>query len=419
MKPAFRLALAVAAAASVPLACVPPAAGASVVDTTRELPLAVGKSTVLQTASPVLRVSVTDPAVTDVVVVSKTEVLVNGKKSGSTHLIVWTAKERRIYNVVVRTDADALQALLRGALKSDAVTAEVMGKAVVLRGSVATPELAAAAETIAEGTAEKVISLLTVDKAPQVEVTAQIVEITKNGLDQLGVKYGEMIPTTSSNPNEPGSFTFKPDGMTAAELKQNFVQFGRSRLGAQLQALFRNGQARLLAAPRMVTASGGKSDILVGGEVPVPVQQALGQTTILWKEYGVKLGVEPVVQREGRLKLKVASEVSSLDYANAVTLGSSQIPSMVTRKAGTDVVLASGESLVIGGLLQSTDSEVIDRLPFLGDIPVLGNLFRSRRFQRQETELRVVLTPRMVAAAGEAPQYKEAPDAGSLLHEKP
>lgn len=417
MKPVPLLVVALATAA-LPLASLPPAA-AAVVDTTRVLPLAVGKSTVLQTASPVLRVSVTDPEVTDVVVVSKNEVLVNGKKTGSTHVIVWTAKERRIYNVVVRTDADALQSLLRGALKSNGVTAEVMGKAVVLRGSVATPELAAAAVQIAEGTAEKVINLLTVEKAPQVEVTAQVIEISKNAMDQLGVKYGEMVPTTGTNPNEPGSFTFRPDGMTAAELKQNFVQFGRSRLGVQLQALFKTGQAKLLAAPRMVTASGGKSGILVGGEVPVPVQQALGQTTILWKEYGVKLGVEPVVQREGRLKLKVSSEVSSLDYANAVRLGESQIPSLVTRKADTDVILASGESLVIGGLLQSSDSEVIDKLPLLGDIPILGHLFRSKRFQRQETELRVVLTPRMVAAADAPVRYKEVPDAESLLHPAP
>jgi pilus assembly protein CpaC len=185
-----------------------------------------------------------------------------------------------------------------------------------------------------------------------------------------------------------------------------------------LQALFKNGAAKLLAKPTMVTTSGAKADILVGGEVPVPIQQALGTTTVTWKEFGIKLGVEPVLQREGNLRMKVNSEVSNLDYANAVVVGQSTIPAINTRKANTDVVLKTGESLVIGGLLQATENENVDKLPFLGDIPILGNLFKSKRFQRQDTELRIIVTPRHVVSSDTPIQYQEAPDARPLLTPK-
>ena len=405
--------------ALIPLAAIPlvaiSMATPAVADSHRTLPLSVGKSTVLKADSKVLRVSVTDPSITDVVVMSKNEVLVNGKQSGSTNLIVWTEKERRIYNVVVRTDADALQALLRQALKTDDVRAEVMGKAVVLRGKVATPDLFNAATSITEGMAEKVINLIEIDKAPQIEVEARVIEINRTDLNKLGVKYGELVPDTKTNTNEPGSFIFRPDMMTAGEAKQNAMSFARSRLGVNIEAMVRDGVAKLLANPTMVTNSGGKASILVGGEVPVPIQQALGTTTIMWKEFGVKLAIEPTLQKEGRMRLKVGSEVSSLDYANAVRINDTQVPAISSRKADTELMLKPGESLVIGGLLQATDNETIEKLPFLGDVPILGQLFRSKRFQRQETELRIVITPKLVVSSETPIEYKEVPDAGPLL----
>lgn len=405
--------------ALLPLAAIPlvaiSLATPAVADSHRTLPLAVGKSTVLKADSKVLRVSVTDPAITDVVVMSKNEVLVNGKQAGATNLIVWTEKERRIYNVVVRTDADALQALLRQALKTDDVRAEVVGKAVVLRGRVATPDLYHAATSITEGMAEKVINLIEVDKAPQIEVEAKVVEINRTDLTKLGVKYGELVPNQRTNTNEPGTFTFRPDMMSAGEAKQNAISFARSRLGVNIEALVRDGLAKMLATPTMVTNSGGKAHILVGGEVPVPIQQALGTTTIMWKEFGVKLNVEPVLQKEGRVRMKVGSEVSSLDFTNGVRIADTQVPAIVSRKAETEVVLKPGESLIIGGLLQATDNETIEKLPFLGDVPILGQLFRSKRFQRQETELRVIVTPKLVVSSETPIEYKEAPDAGPLL----
>jgi pilus assembly protein CpaC len=205
--------------------------------------------------------------------------------------------------------------------------------------------------------------------------------------------------------------------MTGGETKQG-VSFGRSRIGVTLEAMVRDGVAKVLAAPRMTTNSGGKADILVGGEVPVPVQQALGTTTIMWKEFGVKLAVEPLLQREGRMKLKVASEVSSLDYANAVRVNDTQVPSLQSRKASTDVVLRPGESLVIGGLYQANENNAVEKIPFLGDVPILGELFKSRRFQRQESELRIVVTPRLINPADTRIEYKEAPDAKPLLTPK-
>jgi pilus assembly protein CpaC len=265
--------------------------------------------------------------------------------------------------------------------------------------------------------AEKVINLIETDKAPQIEVEAQIVEINRNDLKRLGVKYGELVPQQNSVSTEPGSYIFRPDTMTGGETKQG-VSFGRSRIGVTLEAMVRDGVAKVLAAPKMTTNSGGKADILVGGEVPIPVQQALGTTTIQWREFGVKLAVEPLLQREGRMRLKVASEVSSLDYANAVRVNDAQIPGLQSRKAGTDVVLRPGESLVIGGLYQATENNSVEKVPLLGDIPILGELFKSTRFQRQESELRVVVTPRLVTPADSRIEYQEAPDAKPLLTPK-
>lgn len=402
---------------AVPAAVVSVAVPAAAVDSTRTLPLAVGKSTVVATGAKVAKVSVTDPSIADVAVISKNEVLVNGKATGSTNVIVWTGGQRLIYNVVVRTDADALQALLRSALHTDSLQAQVVGKAVVLRGRVATPDLYNAASDIAAGMSEKVINLIETDKAPQIEVETQVVEINRNNMTQLGVKYGELVPSQTTNMNEPGSYTFKPDQMTAGETKQG-VSFGRSRLGVSLSALVRNGAAKILAAPTMTTSSGGKAGILVGGEVPIPVTQALGTTTIMWKEFGVKLDVQPVLQREGRMRMTVASEVSSLDYANAVKVNNQQIPALSSRKASTEVVLRPGESLVIGGLYQANENTNVEKVPLLGDIPILGQLFRSNSFQRQDSELRLIVTPRLVTPADARIEYKEAPDATPLLTPK-
>ncbi|HBN08114.1 MAG TPA: secretion system protein, partial [Cyanobacteria bacterium UBA8530] len=144
--------------------------------------------------------------------------------------------------------------------------------------------------------------------------------------------------------------------------------------------------------------SGGKASFLVGGEVPIPMAQAQGQVTIDWKEYGVKLDISPQVMASGKISLKVKPEVSSLDFNNGVRINNFLVPALQSRKAETQVVLRDGQSLLIGGLIQNQESKNIEKLPFLGDIPVLGQLFRSDNFQNNETELNVIVTPHLLKA---------------------
>lgn len=359
------------------------------------MPVTVGKSQVMTVGNDITKVSITNPAIADVAVVSKRDVLINGKKPGTTTLIVWTQKGRYSYDVLVRADANLLRTTLERALKVNGLTVEITGDSVILIGRVNTTSQIKMAEQIASGFASKVINLLTATNVQQVQVNVQVVELNKNASSELGVKWGTMYRLPS------GEDVLRPDEMVVSTMKRpagvDQPFFGiYERIAARIKAMEANGDAKILAKPNLVAVSGGKADFLVGGEIPIPMAQQLQTVTFEWKPYGIKLAVEPRVLEDGRISMKVSPEVSTLDYNNAVRLTDFLVPAISSRRASTEVVLSPGQGIAIGGLMQNIESKSVERVPLLGHIPIIGELFKSTRFQKNETELAILVTPEFV-----------------------
>lgn len=360
-----------------------------------QMPVTVGKSQVMTLGNNITKVSITNPDIADVAVVSKRDVLINGKKPGTTTLIVWTQKGRYSYDVLVRADANLLKTTLEKALNVKGLTVEITGDSVLLIGRVNTTSQVKMAEQIAAGFASKVINLLTATNVQQVQVNVQVVELNKNASSELGVKWGTLYRLPS------GEDVLRPDEMMVATMKRpagvDQPYFGiYERIAGRLKAMEANGDAKILAKPNLVAVSGGKADFLVGGEIPIPMAQQLQTVTFEWKPYGIKLAVEPRVLEDGRISMKVSPEVSTLDYNNAVRLTDFLVPAISSRRASTEVVLTPGEGIAIGGLMQNIESKTVERLPVLGHIPIIGELFKSTRYQKNETELAILVTPELV-----------------------
>ena len=373
------------------------------------LPLDVGHSEVVRSGPRISKVSVTDPSIADVAVLDGHAVLVNGTRAGSPHCFVWTERGLTRYEVSVRL------ARVTGAR---GLGVQVVQDTVLLTGRVARTSQAQQAEKLAQSFAPRVVNLLEADTVQQVQVDVQVVELGKTASHELGIKWGQM--SRSSN----GEDRFEPDNLAMIQGDARNPRAGQplsdlggtafglyERIAARLSMLVSRGDARVLARPKLVAVSGGKASFLAGGEVPVPVSQQLNQVTFEWKAYGIKLDMAPQVLDDGRVSLQVAPEVSQLDVANAVRLANFVVPAITTRRAQTQVVLAQGQGLAIGGLLQDVSSQLVEKLPFLGDVPILGELFRSTRYQHQETELAILVTPTILGSspASEPPSSGATP----------
>lgn len=353
--------------------------------------LTAGKSTVLMLQG-IKQVSIADPSVADVTVTPQRDLLVSAKKPGTTSLVLWTRDERLDFQVNVGMDVSLLRTLLDRTLGANAIRIDSVSNRVILSGKVYKASQLDMASKLSQAFAKNVINLVAVETAPQVQVDVHVVEMRRGHGHDAGVTWGSMhtMPT--------GEALFQPELMTFAESAAgSAVTFGQfDRLAAQLKVLATEGYAKILARPKLVTVSGGKASFLVGGQIPVPEAQQLGTVTVAWRDYGVKLNVEPRVREDGRISMKVKPEVSALDFNNAIRLNGFTIPSISARQAETEVMLRPGEGLAIGGLIQNTETRMVEKLPILGDIPVLGALFRSTQFQQDETELAIFVTPQLV-----------------------
>ncbi len=361
--------------------------------------LEVAKSRVLEISQKITRVSISDPTVADVTVLSRNGILVSGKKQGTASLIVWTADKRRTeYDVSVKVDTVAIQTALQQALASEDVHAEYRNEKLVISGTVHHAALVARAGKVAEGlTAGPILNLVQATAVPTIQVEVQVSELVTSGGHDAGVSWGSIRMKPS------GEWVFLKDLMTFAETggppfgAQNILSFGQfDRLAAEMKMLATEGKARVLAEPKLAVVSGASASVLVGGEFPVPTVQALGQIAVTWRGYGVKLEISPQILPDGRVSLKVRPEVSALDYNNSIKIADWTLPSLRTRTAETYVVMAPGEGLAIGGLTQETETTSVQKFPFLGDIPVLGALFSHNRMQKETTELLILVSPKLV-----------------------
>jgi pilus assembly protein CpaC len=370
------------------------------------LTLSQNAGSMVRMSAPMTDVFVANPSIADVQVRSSTQLYIFGKAAGETTVYATDRSGRVVYaaNVRVGTNAGSVGEMLRFAMPEASIQATPMNNLVLLTGTVAAPEDVAEAQRLVQayvGTETQVVSRLKSATPLQVNLKVKIAEVSRSLLKQVGVNLLTSDSTSgfqfgigqggSINPDT-GEVTIPASGTTligAGKL------FGLDILSA-LDLSEADGLVTLLAEPNLTALSGETASFLAGGEFPVPVSQSLGTVTIEYKQYGVGLAFTPIVLADGRISMRVRPEVSELSNEGSIQLNGYNVPALTTRRAETTVELGSGQSFMIAGLLRNTNSNNVDKAPFLGDLPILGALFRSTKYRRAETELVIVVTPYLV-----------------------
>jgi pilus assembly protein CpaC len=372
----------------------------------------VNKSVVVDFSVPVREVRLAEPEFAEVTAISPRQILVTGKSFGTTQMIVWVNEgEQRVFDLAVDLELERLMASMRTAVPRARVKAHALLDAVVLTGDV--PDAASAEKLveIAGVFSPRVLNQMRVAGTQQVLLRCTVAEVNRSVTRQLG--FNGWIAGDEFRDNLDG---INPANMGAAEAalvtadipflvgeggipvtNRTTLSFGFPRVQMQvfIQALRENGLLRVLAEPNLVATNGQDASFLAGGEVPIPIVTD-ERIKIEWKQFGVRLNFTPVVLAEDRIRLKVAPEVSEPDFANSVTFGGVSVPGFSTRRVETVVELGSGQTFAIGGLLSERVRAVVRRVPGLGDVPVLGVLFRSEDYQTDQSELVVLVTPELV-----------------------
>jgi len=438
------------------------------------LTLSVGRGQLIKLSAPMADLFVADNTIADVQVRSPTQLYVFGKGQGETTVYATAKGGGVVYsaNVRVGTNLNSVGTMLKLAMPEAAITATPMNGLVLLTGTVAAPGDVEEAQRLVQafvGDKTQVISRLKTATPMQVSLHVKIAEVSRDLVKQVGVNllsrdttggflfgiaqgrnFGTIgnqdlsglpkldassifgLPTGSlSLPFDPTKGQFIASPGTLYDLKNLGVNgktaiaaaghvFGMD-LATAIDLAETDGMVTTLAEPNLTALSGETASFLAGGEIPVPISEGLGTVSVNYKQYGVSLAFTPTVLADGRISMRVRPEVSQLTSAGSITLNNFNIPGIATRRAETTVELGSGQSFMIGGLLSNAHNNSIDKAPFLGDLPILGSLFRSNNFRRNETELVIVVTPYLVKPVSAnqialpTDGYKAATDAERLL----
>jgi len=421
-----RLGTALAALAiAVPTALAPvtPAAAqsASSYKPTRQLTLSTGEGQMISLSKSVTSVWTSNPDVADVYVNSPRQINIFGKKMGDATIIATARDGSLVYGaqVHVSQNLSSVNDMLRAAMPDSNITVTTVGQVAVINGTVASPDDAAQAETLVSsvlnpgikpGDALNIVPLNRLRTATPLQVTlkVRIAEVNRDLLKSIGVN---LLTGSGGIGISQGSGIFLPPPDDTTGLTPKIL---RSATGSTLSGVGKlfgmdilssldlaetDGLVTTLAEPNLTALSGETASFLAGGEFPIPVSQGgatAGAVTIEYKQFGVSLAFTPIVLADGRISMRVRPEVSELSDAGSVKLGGFTIPALTTRRAETTVELGSGQSFMLAGLLKNSNNNSIDKAPFLGDLPILGALFRSTKFRRQETELVIIVTPYLV-----------------------
>lgn len=381
----------------------------------------VGKSILINTTERIKRVSVTDDSVADPKVVSPTQILVHGRSAGEVSLLIWDELERsRSFDLRVDVDVSAAAEEERRVFPDEQVTVTPSRSAIVLSGHVSTEDVAKRAGMIAEAYSKNVINVLTFGPVGAQEVLLQVkfAEVDRTAALQLGANYftpgtgntvgtlstgqfgGSTISTSGTSTVTTGTVSSTtpvatPPIVNVVNPLNLFLFRTDLNFGMTIQALQQKSLLQILAEPNLIAMNGKEASFLAGGQFPFPVVQP-GQgftaVSISFKDFGVRLSFTPVIMPNGNIHLKVAPEVSELDFTNALTISGFTVPALATRKAETEFELQDGQSFVIAGLLDNRVTDVVDKIAGLGDIPILGNLFKSKNLQKSKSELMVLCT---------------------------
>lgn len=371
-----------------------------------------GSSQVVTHPSTLQRVSIADPEIADAVPVSANEVVVNGKAAGSTTLLLWgVGGSSAAYSVRVVANAEYVEEELGRLLPGSNIQASAAGNAVVLSGtakdsSIAEKAVALATSLLGGGESAQVIDHIALADPPQVLLRVRFAEVNRSILKDLGVNLFRLVPGDDQFGYTPsGELILEDDGsLTLSDTVNVFLFHEASNVLGLIRALREEGAFRSLAEPNLLAFPGEEASFLAGGEFPYPVVQ--GQTdaiTIVFKEFGIRLHFTPEIANSGGIRMKVAPEVSQLDFSAGLQISGFLIPTLLTRRAETVVELQDGQTFAIAGLIDSSITRQATKLPWLGEIPILGALFRSKQYRDNRTELLVMVTPQLIHAQDEAP----------------
>ncbi len=398
----------------------------------------VGKSLLINTTERLKRVSVTDPSVADALVVTPTQVLVNGLSPGEVSLLIWDELERsRSFDLRVDVDITAATEEMHRLFPDEQINVTPSRSAIVLSGHVTTEDVSKHAGALAAAYSKNVVNVLTFGPVGAEEVLLEVkfAEVDRSALHQSGVNLfmpglGNTVATSQTGQFGSVSITQTPASVTSTSSSttvtpatttttiSNFLNLFVARtdinLGAVIEALHQRNLLQILAEPNLIAVNGKEASFLAGGEFPFPVAQqnasGIATVTVQFREFGVRLKFTPVIQPNGSIHLHVAPEVSTLDFANAVTVAGTTVPAISTRKAETEFELQDGQSFVIAGLMDNRVTDIANKIPGLGDIPILGNFFRSKSVQKNNSELMVLCTVHRVSPTTQPPKLPAIPE---------
>ncbi|MBK9168322.1 MAG: pilus assembly protein N-terminal domain-containing protein [Bryobacterales bacterium] len=383
---------------------------------TQDLRLTVGKSIVIDYPSDVGRISTSNPDVVDAVPITAREILLNAKTVGNSTVVVWAKTgERSFFALNVEHNTEPIQRLLQETFPNEAIQVALARDSASLNGQVTSAAVAEKATALVAPLVKSVVNNLVV--APpgiekQILLRVKFAELNRSRADELGVN---ILSTGAANtPGQvttgqfPSARATRVEGVIGAPVRGTTSDFSISdslnlfafrpdlNLAAFLRALTTRNVLQILAEPNLVATNGKEASFLAGGEFPIPVLQGganAGAVTIQFREYGIRLTFTPETTAHNTIKMRVRSELSTIDLANSITFAGFTIPALSTRRAETDVELGAGQSFVVAGLLDDRVTETLSRIPGLAEIPVLGALFRSRATNKTKTELVVLVTP--------------------------
>jgi pilus assembly protein CpaC len=390
----------------------------------------VNKSLLINTTERLRRISVTDPTVAYAMVITPTQILVHGRAPGEVSLLIWDELERsRSFDLRVDVDVSACAEEEHRVFPEERITVTPSRSAIVLSGHVTTEDVAKRAGELASAYSKNVVNVLTFGPVGAQEVLLEVkfAEVDRSALTQLGAnlfstgaantigstttgQYGGFGPATiSQTQGQSGPFSAN---QTVSNVLNLFLFRSDIHAGVVIEALQNKNLLQILAEPNLIAVNGKKASFLAGGQFPFPiVQPGAGFTavTISFKEFGVKLEFTPVIMPNGNIHLTVAPEVSTLDFADALTISGFTIPALSTRKAETEFELRDGQSFVIAGLIDNRVTDIWNKVPGLGDIPILGAFFRSKSLQKSNSELMVLCTVHRISPNAENPPGPKNP----------
>jgi len=368
----------------------------------------VGQSRLITFNTPIERFSVSNPDIAEAVLVGSNQVVVNGKGFGQINFIAWEKGTGRflVFDVYVRTNLSLIDSQIRALFPKDDIRLSQANGSVVLSGQVSDPKIALQADAVVQAAGFKTVNLLEspVKNLSQVQLMVRVAEVNRSKLRDLGASYlYQSSPGSGAfvSGGGPGTISNATNGiLTSAFSGLNLLVLG-GNAATMIKAMQTNGALRALAEPNLIAMNGQEASFLAGGEFPIPIIQGGSgnqgnSVTIVFKEYGVRLNFKPTIIDEDHIRLELEPEVSTLDFTNGVRFDGFVIPALRTRRAKTGVELRDGQSFALAGLLDNSETQSLSKVPGLGDVPILGNLFRSKQFQKNESELMFIVTAQMV-----------------------